>query len=148
VADISHTTVIGPDTHIKGDMTFDSTARLLGSFEGRIAAKGELQITDSAVCKAAVEASKVTIDGQVEGNVTARDRVELNAKARMKGDLIASKLVVADGASFNGHVTVGPDAAKAIKPMDLDMHVPEVKPAAPTGRVEAKPEPRVEAVRR
>ena len=146
MADISHTTVIGPDTHIKGDMTFESTARLLGSFEGRIVAKGELQITDSAVCKAAVEAGKVTIDGQVEGNVTARDRVELNAKARMKGDLIAAKLVVAEGASFNGHVTVGPDAAKSIKPMELDMHIPEVKPMV--SQSGPKQEPKAEPARR
>ena len=124
MAEQAHT-IIGPDTHIKGDMTFDSTARILGSFEGRIAAKGELQIADSAVCKASVEAGKVSIDGQVEGNVTARDRVELSAKARMKGDLIATKLVVVDGASFVGHVTVGPEAAKAAKPMEL-----EIKPMA------------------
>ncbi|MBX3377894.1 MAG: polymer-forming cytoskeletal protein [Phycisphaeraceae bacterium] len=136
MAEQAHT-IIGPDTHIKGDMTFESTARLLGSFEGRIAAKGELQIADSAVCKAAVEAGKVTIDGQVEGNVTARDRVELSAKARMKGDLIATKLVVVDGASFVGHVTVGPDAAKAAKPMEL-----EIKPmaAAQPPKVETKPQ--------
>ena len=141
MADNSPTTVIGADTHIKGDMTFDSTARLLGSFEGRIVAKGELQITDSAVCKAAVEAGKVTIDGQVEGNVTARDRVELNAKARMKGDVIAAKLIVAEGASINGHVSVGPEATKNAKPMELDIRVPEVKPMQQPKPAEKPPEP-------
>ncbi len=138
MAEQAHT-IIGPDTHIKGDMTFDSTARILGSFEGRIAAKGELQIADSAVCKAAVEAGKVTIDGQVEGNVTARDRVELSAKARMKGDLIATKLVVVDGASFVGHVTVGPDAAKAAKPMELEIKPMATTPPQPP-KVETKPQ--------
>jgi cytoskeletal protein CcmA (bactofilin family) len=49
---VSPTTVIGPDTHIKGDMTFDSTARILGSFEGQITAKGELQIASGASCRA------------------------------------------------------------------------------------------------
>jgi cytoskeletal protein CcmA (bactofilin family) len=144
MAEQAHT-IIGPDTHIKGDMTFDSTARLLGSFEGRIAAKGEFQIADSAICKAAVEAGKITIDGQLEGNITARDRVELSSKARVKGDLIATKLVVADGASFVGHVTVGPEASKAAKPMDL-----EIKPqvARPEPRVEVKPEPKPEQARR
>lgn len=139
MADHPQQTVIGPDTHIKGDMTFENTARLLGSFEGRIAAKGELQIADSAVCRAAVEAGKVSIDGQVEGNVTARDRVELSAKARMKGDLIATKLVVVEGATFTGHVTVGPDAAKNAKPMDLDIRS-EVKPMGGVAKPEvAKP---------
>lgn len=115
MADAKETTVIGPDTHIKGDMSFDSTARIMGNFEGRITAKGDLQITDTATCKASVEATKVQVDGMVDGNVTARDRVELSSKARLKGDVVATRLIVAEGASFVGHCTVGPEAAKAIK---------------------------------
>lgn len=108
----SNTTIIGADTHIKGDMSFDSTARILGTFEGKITAKGELQVANGATCRAAVEASKVLVDGEVDGNLSARERVELTAKAKMKGDLVSARLVVADGAAFTGHVTVGPDAAK------------------------------------
>lgn len=107
-------TVIGADTHIKGDMTFESTARLLGTFEGKITSKGELQVANGATCRAAVEANKVMIDGDLEGNLTARERVELTAKAKVKGDMIAARLVVAEGASLVGHLTVGPDAAKSI----------------------------------
>lgn len=146
MADPHHpqTTVIGPDTHIKGDMTFDSTARILGTFEGRIAAKGELQVADAATCRAAVEASRVLVDGTVDGNVTARERVELTAKAKMKGDLVASKLIVAEGASFVGHCTVGPDAAKAARPVETDITLPEPKPGhqAPAGKPGERPEGR------
>ena len=51
----------------------------------------------------------------MDGNVTARDRVELSSKAKLKGDVVATRLIVAEGASFVGHCTVGPEAAKAIK---------------------------------
>src|SRR5882672_9721633 len=105
-------TVIGPDTHIKGELTFDTTARILGKVEGKVSSKGELQIGDGANCKAALEAGRVVIDGIVEGNVTARERIQLNAKARVTGDLVANTLVVADGASFIGHCRVGPDASR------------------------------------
>ncbi len=111
--DPTQTTVIAADTKIKGEMSFENTARLLGQFEGKINAKGELQIADGAACRAAVEAGKVMVDGLVEGNINAREKVELTGRAKMKGDLIAAKLVVAEGASFVGHVTVGPEAAKA-----------------------------------
>jgi cytoskeletal protein CcmA (bactofilin family) len=131
----NHTTVIGPDTHIKGDMTFDGTAKILGSFEGTIAAKGELQIAESAKCKAAVEAGKVLVDGSVEGNLTARDRVELTAKARVKGDLVTTRLVVAEGASFVGHCTVGPDVGKGSRPQDA--YPADQKSAATPPRAEA-----------
>jgi cytoskeletal protein CcmA (bactofilin family) len=106
------TTVIGPDTHIKGEMVFDSTARILGTFEGRIVAKGEVQIGEGAACKAAVEGATVIVDGVIEGDVQARERVQLNSKARVIGDVVATTLVVAEGASFHGHCHVGADAAK------------------------------------
>lgn len=109
MADNSTTTVIGPDTTIKGEINFTSRARLLGTIEGQIAAKGELEVAEGATCKASINAAKVTIDGAVEGNVTASDRVELNAKARLHGDLVAEKLIVAEGASFVGHCRIGPD---------------------------------------
>jgi cytoskeletal protein CcmA (bactofilin family) len=107
------TTIIGADTRIKGEMSFDGSARILGSFEGSITAKGELHVADGASCKATIEAGKVTVDGLIEGNVTAKDKIELTARARLKGDLISAKLLVAEGASFTGHVTVGPEYAKA-----------------------------------
>ncbi len=128
----NHVTVIGPDTHVKGEMSFDHTARILGSFEGTIASKGELQIAEGAKCKAAVEAGKVLIDGAVEGNLTGRERVELTAKARVKGDLITARLVVAEGAAFVGHCNVGPEATKGMK-------APES--AAPQASQEPQPRP-------
>ena len=119
------TTVIGPDTHIKGEMTFEGSAKLLGNFEGKISAKGELLVADGASCKASVDAARVSIDGLVEGNVTARERVELSARAQMKGDLVTPKLLVAEGATFVGHVTVGPESANKFGKMGEML--PEIK---------------------
>jgi len=121
----NQTTIIGPDTHIKGEMSFDNTARLLGTFEGKITAKGELQVAEGAACRAEVEASRVTVDGTVEGNMNARERVSLNANAEMRGDRSAAKLVVAEGAVFVGHCSVGPDAAKTAKPGAAQMAEPK-----------------------
>lgn len=137
------TTVIGPDTHIKGDMTFTGSARILGTFEGRIAAKGELQVADGATCRAAVEAARVQVDGAIEGNVTAKERLELGAKAKIKGDLVTARLVVSEGASFIGHCAVGPDAAKSAKGLDLDIPFaePKAQAAQPAARVDGKAEP-------
>ena len=104
-------TIIAADTHIRGEMSFDRTARLLGKFDGKVTAKGELQIAEGAACNAEVQAQKVTVDGSVEGNVSAQDCVQLNNKAKIKGDIKAAKLIVAEGASLSGHCSVGPDAA-------------------------------------
>ena len=112
-------TVIAADTHIHGEMSFDRTARVFGKFDGKVKAKGELQIAQGAVCHAEINAGKVTVDGAIEGNVSAQERIQLNANAKVKGDLRAAKLVVAEGASLFGHCAVGPDAAKATPPLEV-----------------------------
>jgi len=109
-------TVIGAGTHIKGEMTFDRTARILGSFEGKITSNGEIQIGETAKCKAAIEGEVVRVDGTVEGDVIARECVHLSNTAKMTGDVIASKMIVAEGANFLGHCRVGPDAVKNAEP--------------------------------
>jgi cytoskeletal protein CcmA (bactofilin family) len=136
------TTVIGPDTHIKGEMVFDSTARILGTFEGRIVAKGEVQIGEGAACKASVEGTNVIVDGVVEGDVTARERVQLNTRARVIGDVTATTLVVAEGASFVGHCRVGGEAgAKASNPKAADNTglSPDARRARAAGSIQSRP---------
>ncbi len=120
-------TVIGSDTTIKGDMTVESRARILGVFEGTIRAKGQILVADKGRCKASVEAGMIHVDGVVEGNMKANDKVELNATAKVKGDLVAPKLVVAEGAAFTGHVNVGPDAKSARAPAAQDPSRPPQK---------------------
>lgn len=120
------TTVIGPDACITGEMHFEGNARILGTFEGRLTSKGEVQIGEGATCRASIEASRIIIDGLVEGDVVAADRVQLSTHARLVGDLVAGALVVAEGASFSGQCRVGPVTA-------------EPRPAArPTPRAEPK----------
>jgi cytoskeletal protein CcmA (bactofilin family) len=140
-------TVIGADTRIKGEMFFEKSARILGQFEGKIAARGEVQIGVGALCNAAVEASRVIVDGGVCGPITAREQITLTANAQVKGDLTAATLVVAEGASFVGHCNVGPKAKElandqpVARPRVAGMNEP--KPAAPslvgTGEDEFRP---------
>jgi len=117
MAESDQITVIAADTHIRGEMTFERTARVFGKFDGKVSAKGEFQIAEGAVCSAEIEAAKVTIDGAIEGDITAQDRIQLNAKGKIRGDIKAGKLVVAEGATLFGHCAVGPEAANsAVKP--------------------------------
>lgn len=134
---IPEMTVIGPDTRIKGEMFFEKSARILGSFEGKITAQGEVQIGAGAECNAAVEADRVIVDGRVHGPITARDRLTLTANAQVQGDLTAGTLVVAEGASFVGHCHVGPHAQDLSKGQaGQQAQAPRPQPA-----VHAEPKP-------
>jgi cytoskeletal protein CcmA (bactofilin family) len=101
-------TVIGRDTKIKGEMQFEGGARILGTFEGKITAAGEVQIGAGANCNAAVEAERVIVDGNINGDITASEVLTLNAEAKVEGDIVATKLVVIEGATFIGNCRVGP----------------------------------------
>ncbi len=114
----SHTaTVIGPDTHIKGEMVFDTDAHILGTFEGRITSRGQIHVGEGATCRAVLEGATVVIDGLVEGNITGAKRVLLNATARVQGDITCPSLAVAEGASILGLCTIrSGEAAGAAQP--------------------------------
>lgn len=101
-------TVIGRDTTIKGEMSFESGARILGTFEGKITSAGEVQIGSGANCNAAVEAQRVLVDGNINGDISASELLTLNADAKVVGDIVANKLVVMEGATFVGNCRVGP----------------------------------------
>jgi cytoskeletal protein CcmA (bactofilin family) len=131
MADVdTQVTVIAADTHIRGEMTFDRTAKLLGKFDGKVSAKGELQVAEGAICKAEIDAGKVIVDGMIEGNVSAHERIQLNTKARIKGDLKAARLVVAEGASLIGHCAIGPDALKGTPSPEIKT-IPQQNPVRP-----------------
>lgn len=112
----SGTTVIGADTSIKGEMTVENKADIYGKFEGTITAKGHIHIADKSQCRATIDAATLLIDGAIEGNLSAGDKAQLSASAKVTGDLVASKLIVAEGAAFEGHVSVGPNAMKGGAP--------------------------------
>ena len=105
-------TVLGPDASFKGEMSFEKGLRLQGKFEGKINTPGRLHIAREAKMAADVECGGIVVEGDVRGNLTSNERIELKSTARYEGDLKAAKLTVDEGAQFNGHVTVGPEAVK------------------------------------
>lgn len=126
-------TIIAGDTQIKGEMVFQRAARIVGQFDGRILAKGELQVAESALCKADIETTNLVVDGTIEGNIHASGKVQLNAKARIKGDIVAEKMVTSEGASIFGQVAVGSEAVKAAGSQRAAIAAGQAKKPEPVG---------------
>ena len=105
-------TVIGADASFNGELTFQGSVRIDGSFQGAIKTPGKVWISQSGKVKAEIAAGSVTVDGSVEGNITSEGRIDLNATCKLKGDVRAAKMQMAEGASWSGRCDVGPDAGK------------------------------------
>jgi cytoskeletal protein CcmA (bactofilin family) len=74
-----------------------------------------MRITKKGIVYAAVRADELEIEGVLEGSALALDTIRLGRKAKVKGDLRASRLEVAKGATLVGHVEIGPSAVPELE---------------------------------
>ena len=85
----------------------------------------------------------MSVSGQVNGNIIAKDRIELKSSARINGDIRAKRLTVEDGVTFVGKSEVNPAGAtppRGAGPADARSPGREGSPeeAAPDEDAEAK----------
>lgn len=147
-------TVIGPDARFKGELSFDKSVRVEGSFDGQIKSKGMLHVAEGAHVTANVEAANVKVEGECKGNLIVSEKLHLLATAKLEGDMRTNRLEIADGAIFVGNVVVGQVSAEPTvrrsAPVPQTTHSqpapsrpqvgpPASGPAAPTGPARQEP---------
>jgi cytoskeletal protein CcmA (bactofilin family) len=98
---------MGPNDSLEGKLTYDGHVHVDGRAEGELRVSGNIEVASGAKVKALLEASNVTIKGDVEGALNARDKLVLGKNAKLSGDVTARRLQIEDGASLNGHVRMG-----------------------------------------
>lgn len=104
--------VISRGLSITGDLTASQDIIINGHFDGQITLPDHhLSIDPAASVKAKIVARAVTINGSLEGTVTASEGVEIGARASVTAHLLTPSLVLQDGASFTG--TVDPERTAA-----------------------------------
>jgi cytoskeletal protein CcmA (bactofilin family) len=101
---VAAATVIGSGITIEGEIQADHEVVVGGTVRGKLQVEGPVTVEADGVVEADIGARSVSIGGQVTGNVTASDRVDLLSGGRLIGDVKASRLTIADGASFKGNV--------------------------------------------
>jgi cytoskeletal protein CcmA (bactofilin family) len=98
---------LGSADSLEGKLTYGGSINVQGHVEGELRIGGNIEVASGATVKALVDASSVTVRGDVEGPVTAREKVLLGRSAKLNGDVTAKRLQIEDGASLNGHVRTG-----------------------------------------
>jgi len=93
---------IDKDTEIVGDIRFNDSFRIDGKFKGKILSGNTLIIGENGNVEADIEVRSVSINGKVKGSITTKDRVEIFSKGRVTGKIIAPKLIIEEGAFFQG----------------------------------------------
>jgi cytoskeletal protein CcmA (bactofilin family) len=92
---------ISKGTRISGKINFRSPAKIEGEAEGEITGD-DILITQGAAVSARIAAARITVAGSVNGEIVAREKVELLASARAQCTITTPKLVLNEGARFDG----------------------------------------------
>ena len=109
---------IGQSIQIKGELNGNEDLTIEGKVDGKIILKDHnLTIGANGRITAEVHAKTVMVIGEVIGNITADDKVEVAPTGSMKGDIIAPRVVLADGARFKGSIDM--DRKPAAAPMGM-----------------------------
>jgi cytoskeletal protein CcmA (bactofilin family) len=94
--------LIGSGTVVEGKIRTDGSIRVDGRLVGDVVAKANAAVGINGVVEGTVTARNVSLAGKVNGTVTASEKLILEAKSVMRGDVRASRLVVDEGAMFDG----------------------------------------------
>jgi cytoskeletal protein CcmA (bactofilin family) len=105
-------TVIGASARVHGSISVDGTAStgpagdliVEGRVDGGVRAAGRLTLGPKAVITGEIVARDVRIAGRLDRGVQASGVIHLLATAEVHGDLEAARVIIDDGAIFEGQV--------------------------------------------
>jgi len=95
-------TIIGDNTVIEGNIKVRGSLMVAGKVTGDVEADETVRIALGAEILGRVKGSEIILNGSVGNGIEAGGKVILGEKSSLKGDLIARRLVVEEGAVFIG----------------------------------------------
>ncbi len=95
-------------SELHGELRFRHSFRVDGQVKGRIVSEHTLIVGETGDIEADIDCAVVSIRGRVRGHVFGRQRIELLAGARVHATLVSPRLVIEEGAYFQGDCDMGP----------------------------------------
>tara|TARA_Y100001980_G_C14437758_1_gene224650 strand:- start:359 stop:712 length:354 start_codon:yes stop_codon:yes gene_type:complete len=95
-------TMIGLDVVIDGSVSLNNGIIVYGQIKGSLNTKGPVRLAKNAIVNGNIVGSDIRIAGIVEGDICSTGQVTLLKTCKVKGDITYKKLVVEDGAKFEG----------------------------------------------
>lgn len=99
---VNSSNVIAKETSIKGDIVTIGNIRIEGKVDGTLSSKTKIVIGESALLIGNIDTKEAEIAGRVEGEVRCSEVLFLKKTAVIEGNIHAKKLVIENGAVFNG----------------------------------------------
>ncbi|MFN3597125.1 MAG: polymer-forming cytoskeletal protein [Rubricoccaceae bacterium] len=105
--------IIGRETTIEGTLRAKGNVHVSGTIRGNVDVEGRTVVMPGGTVEGELVSTSAEVGGRVEGRVVVRERLVLKATAVVEGDIRTDKLIIEDGAAFNGVCEMGPLAEAA-----------------------------------
>lgn len=106
--------IVGDGTSIQGSLNTKGDIRIDGKVNGDVSSKAKVVIGETGEVEGNIYSHEAEISGKVIGNVEIVETLFLKASATLKGNIISNKLVIENGADFNGYCQTGVSQTKSI----------------------------------
>ena len=98
---------VGHGTSLTGDTSFQMMLRVDGHLTGTVTSEGgTLIVGNNGQLDANVSVGVAQVNGTINGDVVATEKIQLGRTARVVGNITTPKLVIEDGAVFEGGCTM------------------------------------------
>lgn len=97
------TTILGKGSEFEGKLNFEGTLQIEGVFKGEIKSDSVLVVGEGAKVSAEIDIGTIVINGEVRGNIRARNSVEIRKPGRLYGNMQTPSLFVEQGVVFEGN---------------------------------------------
>ncbi len=118
---------IDQGSEFSGKLSFRDTVRIDGCFDGEIASENTLIVGESGRVQATIKSQLVIVSGEVRGDITAPGQVTLHKTARVSGNIETARLLIEDGALFNGQVKMHGMEAAVSKQSEVELPRPQLE---------------------
>ena len=95
-------TILGPESKFQGNLSFEGTVRIDGHFKGDVNTNDVLVVGPGAKVEAEIHVGSIVINGEVNGNIFAKNAVGIHAPAKVRGNISTPVLVIDRGVIFEG----------------------------------------------
>ncbi len=107
VADISSSARIGAAITIQGEIKGSEDLCIDGEVQGAVRLEDAvLRVGKQGQVRADIHAREITVEGRVEGNLTATVRVRIGSTGAVHGEIRTPRIAIDDGAILQGSVDI------------------------------------------
>lgn len=100
------TTILGRGIKIQGEITGPASIEVWGKLSGNAGTEGLFLVREGGHVHGEIAATHVVVEGEIEGKIHAEEKIELRPTCKVKGNVEAKTVAIAEGAYFEGRISM------------------------------------------